>query len=231
MVMRHVKTGLLLAASAILSALTLIVVVHAPDTWGGQPAPDQPAVSAEAADVDQTGSAPAQPAAQAETAIPPAVQAQPAPVQQTAALPPPETMLALVRVYIVALDQAMRTNNFTVLHALSSPFLQSRLNPDQLGQSFAGLYAARLDLTAAAILTPNLTELPAVLPNGMLHMIGVLPARARPYQFEMLFEPSQGEWKLAGINVTTLATPVAQAEPRPVVRPAKVKGAKDKLVK
>ena len=60
-------------------------------------------------------------------------------------LPTPEVMLALIRTHLLALDHAIRTGNFYVLHALSGPFLQSRLTPEQLSQAFAALKSERPD--------------------------------------------------------------------------------------
>lgn len=119
-------------------------------------------------------------------------------------VPSPETLLALVRTNLLALDHALRTNNFAVLHALGSPYLQSKLSVDGLAQAFAQLRAQRPDLAAVAIVTPALTEQPAIVQNGMLRLVGAFPLQPQQIRFEMLFEASAGEWRLAGMNVAAV---------------------------
>ena len=125
-------------------------------------------------------------------------------------MPSPETLLALVRTHVLALDHALRTGNFYVLHALSGPFLQSRLTPEQLANAFKPLKAERLDLAAAAIVTPTLASAPAFTKNSMLWMKGEFPARPKTIRFEMMFEVVNAEWRLAGLDIGTGATPVAE---------------------
>lgn len=126
-------------------------------------------------------------------------------------LPSAETMLALVRTHILALDHALRTNNFYVLHALGGPFLQSRLTPEQLAQAFANLKADRPDLAAVAIMTPVLTVSPEITASGMLQMVGQFPTKPKEIRFEMVFQPSGGEWRLAGMNIVIAVAPMVQS--------------------
>lgn len=119
-------------------------------------------------------------------------------------VPSPETMLALVRTNLLALDYALRTGNFSVLHSMGSPFLQSRLSVEGLAQAFAPLRAQRPDLAAVAIATPALTEQPAIGQNGMLRLVGAFPVKPQQIRFEMLFEAAAGEWRLAGMNVAAV---------------------------
>ncbi len=125
-------------------------------------------------------------------------------------MPSPETLLALVRTHVLALDHALRTGNFYVLHALSGPFLQSRLTPEQLANAFKPLKTERLDLVAAAIATPGLASAPAFTKNGMLWMKGEFPTRPKTIRFEMMFEIVNGEWRLAGLDIGTGAAPVSE---------------------
>jgi hypothetical protein len=126
-------------------------------------------------------------------------------------LPAPETMLALVRTSLLALDHALRTGNFTVLHGLGSPFLQQRLSVDQLARAFVALREKRPDLAAIAVATPMLTQQPLILENGMLRLTGHFPTRKQDIRFEMVFEAASGEWRLAGMDVA--AGDIAAAQP------------------
>lgn len=110
-------------------------------------------------------------------------------------------MLALIRTHILALDHALRSNSFVVLHAISGPYLQSRLTPERLSEAFAPLKASRPDLAAVAIKTPNLVAAPAFTKNGMLWLKGTFPTSHADVSFEMVFEISSSEWRLAGLDV------------------------------
>lgn len=57
---------------------------------------------------------------------------------QTLSIPSPETMLVMVRAALIALDQANKTGNYTVMHGIGGPQLQQN-NPAKLGDMFAAL--------------------------------------------------------------------------------------------
>lgn len=137
----------------------------------------------------------------------------------TPSVPSPETLLALVRTNLVALDHACRTGNFSVLRDLSGPFLRSKLSVDALASSFVNVCASRADLVAVSIVTPTLTEPPALMSNGMLRLVGTFAIRPSDLRFEMLFEAATGEWRLAGMNVAAAGRP-AEPSQRAVTAPA-----------
>jgi hypothetical protein len=147
-------------------------------------------------------------------------------------LPPAETLLALVRTNLIALDHACRTGNFAVLRDLSGPYLRSRLTSEALAASFANVCASKSDLVAVAIVTPMITEPPAFLGNGMLRLVGTFAIRPASIRFEMLFEASGGEWRLAGMNVATVAAAASpsqsEAPPAAEKKPATADAKPDK---
>lgn len=195
---------LLLAAAGLGGGETLAQQVGAPGLRAGATDPAQ-----------RTFSAPlmhAQPKAAAAAGMPAKSAAVPAPAKSAQpSVPPPETMLALVRTNVLALDHALRSNNFAVLHTMASPFLQQRLTVEQLAQAFAGLRAQRPDLVAVAVSTPVLTAQPTVLQNGMLRLVGQFPTQSQKIRFEMLYEATRGEWRLAGMDVGAGDAPAAAA--------------------
>lgn len=134
------------------------------------------------------------------------------------AVPKPETLLALIRLHLVALDQAIKANDFRVLHAISAPGLQSKMTAGRLATAFASLRARRTDLAAAVIITPQITESPKILPGNVLNIVGHLPTKRQRIDFHMQFQPADRQWKLLGMNVS--AKPVKRAKPR-AVAPAK----------
>ena len=109
--------------------------------------------------------------------------------------------LILIRTTLIALDQANKTGNYTVLHALCAPGFQSSNPPERLAEIFSRHRAQGLDLSGVVVIEPQLTLLPQIEPNGMLHMAGFFPSVPSQVYFEFLFEAVEGRWKPFGISV------------------------------
>ncbi|MFY0615619.1 MAG: hypothetical protein JXQ99_29085 [Hyphomicrobiaceae bacterium] len=136
-------------------------------------------------------------------------------------IPKPETLLALVRLYLVALDQAIIADNFRVLHAISGPNLTSKMSASQLAGAFRDLRSRRIDLAAVVITTPQITESPEMLPGNILNIVGHFPTRPERINFHMQFQPTNRQWRLRGMKVTTKR--VKQADPKANVTAKKTK--------
>lgn len=148
---------------------------------------------------------------------------QPAPAQAAPAVPPPEVMLILVRNAVIALDQANKTNNYSVFHGLGGPMLQQS-SPEKLAQSFASLRDAKVDMQATAVLNPQLIEPATVTKDGILNMVGLFPSQPLQLRFQIAYQSVAGSWRLGGMNVavvpaSTAAAPAAK-QPAPAA-PAK----------
>lgn len=129
-------------------------------------------------------------------------------------------VLILVRSSILALDHANKTGNYTVLRDLGSP--QFQLNTDaRLAEIFAAQRRDNLDLSGVAALDPQLTLMPQIEANGMLHMKGFFPSVPAQVNFELLYAPVNGQWRLFGISVGLASSaPAAPAAPTPSAKPA-----------
>jgi hypothetical protein len=123
-------------------------------------------------------------------------------------------VLILMRGTLLALDQANKTGNYTVLRDLGSPNFQAN-SAAQLGDIFANQRKQALDFGAVAVLEPQLTLLPQIEPNGMLHMAGFFPSVPMQVNFELLFEPANRQWKIYGVSVN-LTSGAPQAPDTPV---------------
>jgi len=122
-------------------------------------------------------------------------------------------VLILVRTAILALDQANKTGNYTVLRDLGSPAFQKN-TAARLAEIFAGHRKDGLDFGGLAVLDPQLTLMPQIEPNGMLHMAGFFPSVPSQVNFELLFAPVERQWKLFGISVNlTKGGPAAPETP------------------
>jgi hypothetical protein len=160
--------------------------------------------------------------------------------------PPPEPkpaqvdrngVLILIRSTLLAIDQANKTGNYTVLRDLGAPGFQAANTAARLGDIFANLRRDKIDLSGVAVLEPQLTLLPQIEANVM-HMTGFFPSVPEEVKFELLYAPVEGRWRLYGVSVglaqsgpvapgpaplatTAPALPRAQAAPPALASPAK----------
>ena len=141
-------------------------------------------------------------------------------------------VLILIRSTLLALDQANKTGNYTVLRDLAAPGFQAVNTAARLGDIFANLRRDKVDLSGVAVLEPQLTRLPQIEANGLMHMTGFFPSVPAQVKFELLYAPVEGQWKLYGVSVgletsgptapsPSTATPQAQAAPPAPAQPAK----------
>ncbi len=133
-------------------------------------------------------------------------------------------VLILVRSSLLALDHANKTGNYTVLRELGSP--QFQLNTDaRLAEIFAQQRRDNLDLSGVAALDPQLTLMPQIEQNGMMHMKGFFPSVPTQVNFELLYAPVNGQWRLFGISVgVASSTPAAPTPPGKAAPGAKPSG-------
>jgi hypothetical protein len=122
-------------------------------------------------------------------------------------------VLILVRSALLALDQANKTGNYTVLRDLGAPGFQVN-TAARLGEIFAKQRNDNLDLSGVAVIDPQLSLLPQIEANGLMHMAGFFPSVPSHVNFELSFAPVNGQWRLFGISVTIgQSGPVAPAPP------------------
>jgi hypothetical protein len=148
----------------------------------------------------------------------PAAQAQAQQPQQQAAKPAPidrNGVMILIRSALLALDQANKTGNYTVLRDLGAPAFQAN-SAAQLAEIFAAHRRDNIDLSGVAVIDPQLTLLPQVEANGLMRMAGFFPSVPTQANFELVFAPVNGQWRLFGISVAFgQAAPAAPAAPQP----------------
>lgn len=134
-------------------------------------------------------------------------------------------VLILVRSTLLALDQANKTGNYTVLRDLGAPGFQVGNNAARLAEIFASQRNDKLDLSGVAVIDPQLSVLPQIEANGMMRMAGFFPSVPSQVNFELLYEPVNGQWRLFGLSVNVgQSGPVAPAAPPPAAKaPAQAK--------
>jgi len=122
--------------------------------------------------------------------------------------------LILIRSTLLALDQANKTGNYTVLRDLGAPGFQVN-TAARLAEIFADQRRNNLDLSGVAAIDPQLSLLPQIEANGFMRLAGFFPSIPRPVNFEMIFAPVDGQWRLFGLSVS-LGQSGAAAPPPPV---------------
>jgi hypothetical protein len=121
-------------------------------------------------------------------------------------------VLILIRSSLLALDQANKTGNYTVLREIGAPGFQSN-TAARLGEIFAKLRNDNLDLSGVAVIDPQLNLLPQIEANGLMHMAGFFPSVPSQVNFDLLFAPVSGQWRLFGISVSIGQSGPAAPEP------------------
>lgn len=146
-------------------------------------------------------------------------------------------VLMLIRSSLLALDHANKTGNYTVLRDIGAPGFQVN-TAARLAEIFAKQRADKLDLSGVAVIDPQLSVLPQIEANGMLRMAGFFPSVPSQVNFELLFAPIEGQWRLFGISVSIgQSAPTAPAAPPPVAKapptgkkqPSDIKGGKQPI--
>ena len=126
-----------------------------------------------------------------------------------------------VRSTLLALDHANKTGNYTVLRDIGAPGFQVN-TAARLAEIFAKLRNDKLDLSGVAVFDPQLSLLPQIEANGMMHMAGFFPSVPSQVNFELIYAPVDGQWRLFGISVAVGQTaPAAPPEPAPPAAAAK----------
>lgn len=127
-------------------------------------------------------------------------------------------VLILIRSSLLALDQANKTGNYTVLRDLGAPGFQVN-TAARLAEIFAKQRNDNLDLSGVAAIDPQLSLLPQIEANGLMRMAGFFPSIPSQVNFELAFAPVNGQWRLFGISVsigqTAPAAPQAPPSPQP----------------
>jgi hypothetical protein len=124
-------------------------------------------------------------------------------------------VLILIRTTLLALDQANKTGNYTVLRDLGAPEFQVN-SAARLAEIFAQQRRDNVDLSGVAVIDPQLTLLPQIEGNGMMHMAGFFPSVPTQVNFELAYTPVNGRWRLFGLSVSFgQAAPAAPQPPAP----------------
>jgi hypothetical protein len=146
----------------------------------------------------------------AETAAPPAV----------SGVPDAFKLNLMIRSSIIALNQANKTGNYTVLQDLSAPAFRAANDSTRLAQIFAHLRSRNLDLTPVLFFTPKLTQEPVINAGGIMRLTGFFPTQPEQVNFDLYFQQLNGDWRIFGIGVSVTPNDQTAALPAQPGAPA-----------
>lgn len=152
--------------------------------------------------------------ARAQAAPEDPAQAAPLEVVPKQEIPDSFKLNMMIRSTVIAVNQANKTANYTVLRDLGSPRFKEANSAKKLADVFAGLRNAKFDLSPVLFFTPKLLQPPA-LEDGMLRLTGFFDTVPQRVSFDFLFEDIEGEWLIYGINIATQRSPAASAKNAP----------------
>jgi hypothetical protein len=122
-------------------------------------------------------------------------------VQAQNKVPPERVLETLVKATLLSFNDANVTGNYEVFHAkLSKPF-REQFSVERLARRFEEFSKKHIDFDIVAALKPVYDPAPTVDDDGRLLVKGHFPTEPRQVYFDLKFIPSDGEWKLIGINV------------------------------
>ena len=116
-------------------------------------------------------------------------------------VPSERALEALVKATLLTFNDANVTGNYEVFHAkLSKPF-REQFSVERLARRFQEFSKKHVDFDIVAALKPAYDPAPKVDGDGKLLVKGSFPTEPLQVYFNLEFIPSDGEWKLIGINV------------------------------
>jgi len=116
-------------------------------------------------------------------------------------MPSPFVQEVLIKSILVTLNDAVASDNFTVLHAkISKPF-RDQFPPDKLRSVFKDLVEkhAVFDAVVAQKMIPD--EDARIDEKGVLKLKGRFQTAPKQVKYQLGFIPSDGQWKLSGISI------------------------------
>lgn len=118
-----------------------------------------------------------------------------------ASVPDDMILARLVWSSMLAVDNANRTGNYSVLRALGSPIFQRAYSQQDLATIFADLRTNRVDLGKALMKPPQYYFPPQIDAEGALRLRGWFNFSRQSLRFDMLFENIDGGWQITALSI------------------------------
>ena len=116
-------------------------------------------------------------------------------------MPSPFVQEILIKSILVTLNDAVASDNFTILHAkISKPF-RDQFPPDKLRAVFKDLVEKHA-VFDAIVASPVIAEEEAKIDEkGVLRLKGRFDTSPKKVKYQLGFSPSDGQWKLSGVTI------------------------------
>lgn len=114
---------------------------------------------------------------------------------------------ALVKATLLSFNDANVTGNYEVFRAKASKPFRDQFPVEKLADTFKDFAKKDIDFDIIAAFKPVYEPAPSVNDQGKLLVKGYFPTEPARVVFELKFIPSDGEWKLIGIDVKTERAP------------------------
>ncbi len=109
-------------------------------------------------------------------------------------------VLILIRSVLFALDMSNKSGNYSILREIGAPPFAALNDSMRLSEIFRKMREDKTDLSGVLVYEPQLTLLPQAGKDGLLRMAGFFPSATSQINFEMVFAPIAGRWKVIGMS-------------------------------
>lgn len=127
--------------------------------------------------------------------------------------------MALICSTLIALNQANATGNYSVFREMGAPGFQVVNSTAKLSEIFAELRGKNFDLSPIVVMQPKLLRRPELDKGGMLRVTGFFLTQPERLNFDLIYEPVDGQWRLFGIAANTTPNEAAALNKPPVDAP------------
>ena len=118
----------------------------------------------------------------------------------------------LVRSTVVALDQANRTGNYSVVHDLGDGSFRGAYSQAALADMFRAFRDQNVALNSVVLFDAQLDAPPQLTQDGYLRVLGHFPTLPNEVIFDITYRFEDGPWRIDGISVGMRKPPAASPE-------------------
>lgn len=143
------------------------------------------------------------------------------PARPAMSMPATADIDRMVWATMVTVQGAITSGNYSVLRDNAAPAFQAANDTARLTVIFSRLRADGIDLTRTLLVTPVFRAPPRLIRPDLLQVQGSFPLRPTALDFEMLYQWTEGEWRMFGVAISTGRLPTASgAAPSAAAQPA-----------
>lgn len=125
-----------------------------------------------------------------------------------------EEHLSMIRSLMVAINQANKTENYSVLRALGSPAMRKAFTDQSLKDYFAQLREIKYDMSSVLVTDPKLVAKDGKIGTSKaLKLQGAFPTKPLSIEFDVTYIDVSGVWELDAIGVQARKAPNAITDP------------------